>query len=74
MWRKHPSVFQDHVKYVYNDIVKPFRVEILKYNRRVREMHDLAKYLPPPSIKGMSFESLVGRPTTKNLDITLFKL
>ena len=24
MWRKHRSTFQDHVKYIHNDIVKPF--------------------------------------------------
>ena len=29
MWRKHRSAFQDHVKYMHNDIVKPFRVGIL---------------------------------------------
>ena len=28
MWRKHRSSFQDHVKYVHNYSVKPFRVEI----------------------------------------------
>ena len=24
MWKKHQSVFQDHVKYIHSDIVKPF--------------------------------------------------
>ena len=57
VWKKHRSVFQDHVKYIHNDIVKPFRVVILQYAERVREMHDLENYLPPPSIKGVSFES-----------------
>ena len=31
IWRKHRSVFQDHLKYIHNDIVKPFRVGILHY-------------------------------------------
>ena len=26
MWKKHSSVFQDHDKYIHNDIVKHFRV------------------------------------------------
>ena len=39
------------MKYVRNDIVKPFRVKILLYAERVREMHELAKYLHPPSMK-----------------------
>ena len=30
MWRKHQIVYQDHLKYVCNDIVKPFRVLILR--------------------------------------------
>ena len=50
MWRKHWSVYPDHMKYVCNDIVKPFKVKILCYAESVREMHDLAKYLPPPSM------------------------
>ena len=31
MWRKHRITFQDHVKYICNDIVKPFRVGVLQY-------------------------------------------
>ena len=37
--------------------MKPFRVIILQYAEHIREIHDLANYLPPPSMKGMSFES-----------------
>ena len=51
MWRKHRSVYQYHIKYVHNDIVKPFKVKILRYAERMRDIHDLAKYLPPPSMK-----------------------
>ena len=40
------------MKYVCNDILKPFKVKILRYAKRVREMHDLAKYLHSPLIKG----------------------
>ena len=54
MWRKHQSVYQDHMKYVCNDIVKPFKVKILRYAKRVRDMNDLLKYLPPPSMNGES--------------------
>ena len=55
MWSKHRSTFQDHDKYIHNDIVKPFRVVILQYAERVCEMHDLAKYLPPPLTKGQEY-------------------
>ena len=54
MWRKHRSVYQDHMKYVHNDIVKTFKVKIIRYTNRVREMHDLEKYLSLPSMKGES--------------------
>ena len=52
MWRKHQSTFQDHVKYTHNDIVKPFSFSIPQFSEQVREMHNLAKYLPPPLMKG----------------------
>ena len=48
MWIKYRSVYQDHLKYVHNDIVNPFRFRILRYVECVREMHELSKYLPPP--------------------------
>ena len=54
MWKKHHSVYQDHMKYVCNDIVKPFKVKILRYAKRVRDMNDLLKYLTPPSMNGES--------------------
>ena len=43
MWIKSWQNFQDHVKYILNAIVKPFMVSILHYDKRVREMHELAK-------------------------------
>ena len=57
MWGKHRSVYQDHMKYVRNDILKPFKVKILRCSERVLEMHDLAKYLSPPLMKGESSEA-----------------
>ena len=54
IWRKHRSAYQYHMKYVLNDIVKTFKVKILRYSKRVREIHKLAKHLPPPSMKGES--------------------
>ena len=48
MWRKHRSVYQDYLKYICNDIVKPLCVVILRYVERVHNMHDLVKRLTPP--------------------------
>ena len=56
MWRKHHSIFQDHLKYICNDIVKSFRVGIIWYADRVQYMYNLANHLPPHLIKGNSFE------------------
>ena len=44
--RKHDSFYQDHMKYIRNDIVKPLRIRILRYSENVRDMHDLEKYPP----------------------------
>ena len=55
MWRKHWSVFQDHFKYICNDIVKPFCVGILHYAESVGEMHSLAKHPHKTLMKGESF-------------------
>ena len=57
MWKKHQSVFQDHVKYIHSDIVKPFWVGILHCNKQVQEMQYLAKYIPSPSMKGETYNS-----------------
>ena len=42
MWSNHRIVFQDKLKYIPNDITKPFHVGILRYYEWVQEMHDLA--------------------------------
>ena len=42
------------MKYIHNDNVKPFKVKIIGYAERVREMNDLAKYPPPYLMKGES--------------------
>ena len=56
------------MKYVTNDIVKPFKFKILRYTKRMHEMHDLAKYLPPPSIKGDS--TMAANWSVRNEDFT----
>ena len=72
MWRKDQNVYQDHMKYVHNDIVKPFKVKILRYAERVHEMHDLAKYLRPPSKKGDS--AMSDNWSTSNEEFTISDL
>ena len=47
MWWKHWSNFKDNVKYIHNDVAKPFRVSILQYNELANEMNELAKYFTP---------------------------
>ena len=39
------------MRHVNNDIVKLFKVKILRYAKSVHDMHDLEKYLPPPLMK-----------------------
>ena len=56
IWSKHWGTFQDHVKYIHNDIVKPFRFVIFHYSDFFHEMHNLPKYLPPPSMKVSEYD------------------
>ena len=56
MWRKQRITFQDHVKYIHNDIVKPFRFIILRYVECIREINYLDKYLPPPLMKDGDYD------------------
>ena len=49
------STFQEHAKYIHTDVVKTFRVGILQFSERVHYMHDLAKYLPPSSMKWQEY-------------------
>ena len=37
--------------------MNPFRVVIIQYAEHVLDMHNLAKYFPPPLMKGVSFKS-----------------
>ena len=60
------------MKYVFNDIVKPFKVKILRYAKRVSEMYDLAKYLPPISIKGES--AMTDNWSARNEEVTVSDL
>ena len=57
MWRKQLSVFKGHLKYIFNNIVKPFCVRIFSYTERAQEMHELANHLPPLLIKGEIFDA-----------------
>ena len=52
--KKHWSVYQENMKHVCKDIVKPFKVKILRYAEHMHDIHDLAKFLPPPLMKGES--------------------
>ena len=56
IWKKYRRFFQDHVKYIHNNIIKPFNVIMLHYVGQIHKMHDIDKQLPPPSKKGDIFD------------------
>ena len=47
-WKKNRSVFDDHMKYVNNDINNIYRVKILHYYDTTHEIYELYQYLYPP--------------------------
>ena len=67
MWRKRRSAFQYHMKYIHTYTLKNFRVSILQYVERIREMHELGKYLPPPPKKGDMYSEANWRFRNHNL-------
>ena len=48
MCKKHWNRFDEHVRYGNNDIQKPFKIGIINYTGRMREMFKLDKHLNPP--------------------------
>ena len=40
MRRKHQSTYQDHIKYIHNDIAKTFRVIIIQYAEQLTSTFD----------------------------------
>ena len=56
MCQKHRNLFQYHVEYIQDDIIKNFKVRIIHYAKRVGELHDPARYLHPTSKKGDMFD------------------
>ena len=60
------------MKYIRNDIVKPFKFKILRYSELIRDMHDLAKYLTPPFLKYES--AMADNWNVHNKDFTISDL
>jgi len=55
IWKDHRQVYYGHIKYLQQNIVKPFKWTMVQYISRVREMYDYCIYLQPPSLKGQDF-------------------
>ena len=60
------------MNYIWNDIVKLFKVKILCYDECLRDMHDLAKYHPPSSMKGDS--AVAAYWTVRNQELTVSEI
>ena len=54
------------MKYTQNGIVKQFRVKILQYADCIHNNNNLAKYLPPPSMKEGGMMRQIGPFVTNN--------
>ena len=51
IWEKRCSVLGNHKIYVNNDIQNPYKMVILLYTECMREMFEIARFLPKPSRK-----------------------
>mmetsp|Transcript_17197 Transcript_17197/g.32552 ORF Transcript_17197/g.32552 Transcript_17197/m.32552 type:complete len:470 (+) Transcript_17197:1371-2780(+) len=50
MWNRHRTVFEEHIRYIENKIIKPFDMLIRDFYDRVNEMYSYAYYIQPPSM------------------------
>eukprot|EP00979_Chaetoceros_neogracilis_P003013 scaffold512_cov305-Chaetoceros_neogracile.AAC.3 len=48
-WDSHQDVYEDHINYLMNDVVKPFTMDVKTMNQRFKELRKLTEYIPPPS-------------------------
>jgi hypothetical protein len=56
IWKDHRQVYHDHIEYLQQNIVKPFKWPMVQYISRIREMFDYCLYLQPHSFKDQSFK------------------
>lgn len=57
-WNNQRSIFGDHLKYVYNDITKTYKVRILNYTKRLHAMFELDRNLSHPRNKGEEYHNI----------------
>ena len=50
MWNRHRTVFEEHIRYIENKIIKPFDMVIRDFYDRVNEMYSYTYYIQPPSM------------------------
>ena len=51
-WRTHNDVYDEHMRYLKNDIVKPINMSIQELLDRVEDMYLFKQFIQPPSKKG----------------------
>ena len=56
IWKDHRQVYYEHIEYLQQNIVKPFKWTMVQYIGRIREMFDYCLYLQPHSLKGQGFK------------------
>jgi hypothetical protein len=56
IWKDHRQVYHDHIEYLQQNIVKPFKWPMVCYIGCIREMFDYCLYLQPHSFKDQSFK------------------
>ena len=57
IWKNYRSVFDDHFKYIHNDISSPYNVIIAKYTKILHEMFDIVCYFYHTIKEGDDFDN-----------------
>ena len=51
MWENRHSVFGNHLRYIHNEIIKPYNVMIVEYYECMYEILDIFQYIYSPNSK-----------------------
>jgi len=56
LWVNHHDCFEEQLRYLQNDIVKPCKMSVIESVKRVEIIFKYMPFLPPPSSKNMTYD------------------
>jgi hypothetical protein len=78
MWVRHRTVFDEHIRYLENKIIKPYDMAIRDFYDRVLEIYSYLHYMQPPSMNNQAWHEakwymLYNQPTEERLWVAMIR-